>query len=80
MANENKNYFEFIDIPDGSGGTDRRHVKDAEAHVYASRQEIAALFHGDSLPGDATQFKVATTSEIIAMMEETDGGGEEEET
>ena len=55
-------------------------VKDSEAHVYASQQEIAALFHGDSLPGDATQFKVATTSEIIAMMEETEGGGEEEET
>ena len=55
-------------------------VKDSEAHVYASTSEVAALFHGDSLPGDASAFKVATTSEIIAMMEETEGGGDEEET
>lgn len=30
---DNRNYFEFIDIPDGSGGTDRRYIKDAEAQA-----------------------------------------------
>lgn len=30
MTNEKK-YFEFLDIPDGIGGTERWHAKDAEA-------------------------------------------------
>lgn len=30
MSNEKK-YFEFLDIPDGNGGTERWHAKDAEA-------------------------------------------------
>ena len=28
-----KNYFEFLDIPDGSGGSDRWHARDAEAQA-----------------------------------------------
>jgi len=31
--NEQKNYFEFIDIPDGNGGTERRYARDAEAQA-----------------------------------------------
>ena len=33
MADENKNYFEFLDIPDGSGGTERWYANDAEARA-----------------------------------------------
>lgn len=31
--NEQKNYFEFLDIPDGSGGTERWYANDAEARA-----------------------------------------------
>jgi len=31
--NEQKNYMEFLDIPDGNGGTVRWHAKDAEAQA-----------------------------------------------
>ena len=33
MADENKNYFEFLDIPDGSGNTERWYATDAEARA-----------------------------------------------
>lgn len=33
MADNNKNYFEFLDIPDGSGGTERWYATDAEARA-----------------------------------------------
>ena len=42
MADNNKNYFEFIDIPDGSGGTDRRYIKDAEAQAAIANLPSAA--------------------------------------
>ena len=43
-----KNYFEFLDIPDGSGGSDRWHAKDLEAReslagipsTYATKTEV----------------------------------------
>lgn len=47
--NEQKNYFSFLDIPDGNGGTERWHAKDAEAQAalatsvpatYATKQEL----------------------------------------
>ena len=38
-----KKYFEFLDIPDGSGGSDRWHAKDAEA---ATRDELNAAVVG----------------------------------
>ena len=43
--NEQKNYFEFIDIPDGNGGTDRRYAKDAEAQaaIQIIEEEIQQL-------------------------------------
>ena len=33
MADNNNNYFEFLDIPDGSGGTERWYASDAEARA-----------------------------------------------
>ena len=51
MADENKNYFEFLDIPDGSGGTERWYANDAEA-----RAAIEAL---------PTYASVATCESII---------------
>lgn len=33
MADNNKNYFEFLDIPDGSGNTARWYATDAEAQA-----------------------------------------------
>ena len=48
MADENKNYFEFLDIPDGSGGTERWYANDAEAraaiaNVASVAETMAAL-------------------------------------
>ena len=44
--NEQKNYMEFIDIPDGNGGTERWYAKDAEARAMikptASVAEVSA--------------------------------------
>lgn len=44
--NEQKNYFEFIDIPDGNGSTERWHARDAEARAMikptASVAEVTA--------------------------------------
>lgn len=45
MADENKNYLEFLDIPSGSGSTDRWYVKDAEAQAAIAdiEEEISQL-------------------------------------
>ena len=44
--NEQKNYMEFLDIPDGNGGTERWYTTDAEARAMikptASVAEISA--------------------------------------
>ena len=42
MANEN-NYFEFLDIPDGSGGTERWYAKDAEARAAIAQLDPASV-------------------------------------
>ena len=39
--NEEKNYFEFLDIPDGSGDTERWYATDAEAQ--ADIQDLQAV-------------------------------------
>lgn len=51
----NKNYMEFIDIPDGNGGSERWHAKDAEAQAaidelnasvpqtYATKTELSQM-------------------------------------
>lgn len=43
--NEQKNYFSFLDIPDGNGGTERWHAKDAEAQaaIQIIEEEIQQL-------------------------------------
>lgn len=50
--NEQKNYLEFLDIPNGSGGTERWHVRDEEAQAaiqalpsktYASESDCRAI-------------------------------------
>ena len=41
--NEEKNYFSFLDIPDGNGGTERWHAKDAEAQ--AAIQQLTPQTH-----------------------------------
>lgn len=33
MANETKQYAQWIDVPDGQGGLERKWLKDAEAQV-----------------------------------------------
>lgn len=38
---DNKKYFEFLDIPDGSGSTDRWYATDAEAQ--ADIQDLQAV-------------------------------------
>ena len=48
MADNNKNYFEFLDIPDGSGSTERWYASDAEAraaiaNVASVAETMAAL-------------------------------------
>ena len=42
MADNNKNYFEFLDIPDGSGGTARWYATDAEAQAAIAQIASAA--------------------------------------
>ena len=42
MANDN-NYFEFLDIPDGSGGTERWYAKDAEARAAIEQLDPASV-------------------------------------
>jgi uncharacterized protein (TIGR02145 family) len=46
MAN-NKNYLEFLDIPDGSGGTERWHAKDAEAQASIAQVASAIGYDAD---------------------------------
>ena len=40
--NEQKNYFSFLDIPNGNGGTTRWHAKDAEAQAAIQNLPSAA--------------------------------------
>ena len=46
MADEQNNYFEFLDIPDGNGGTERWYASDTEARAMikptASVAEVRA--------------------------------------
>ena len=42
MANEN-NYFEFLDIPDGNGGTERWYASDAEARAAIAQLDPASV-------------------------------------
>lgn len=42
MADNEKVYFEFIDIPNGNGGTERRYAKDAEAQAAIQALPSAA--------------------------------------
>lgn len=42
MANDNY-YFEFLDIPDGSGGTERWYAKDAEARAAIAQLDPASV-------------------------------------
>ena len=66
-----KNYFEFLDIPDGSGGSDRWHAKDAEAReslagipsTYATKDELNAAVVG------ATAAELFTFEVDIATMQ-----------
>ena len=42
--NEEKNYFEFLDIPDGSGDTERWYATDAEAQAdIQTLQAVSAI-------------------------------------
>ena len=38
---DNKNYFEFLDIPDGSGNTERWYASDAEARAAIAQLDPA---------------------------------------
>lgn len=50
MAENDKQYFQWIDLPDGAGGNTRKYVKDAEAQealagvpsIYATKAELEA--------------------------------------
>ena len=42
MADNNNNYFEFLDIPDGSGNTERWYAADAEARAAIEQLEPAS--------------------------------------
>ena len=42
MADNNNNYFEFLDIPDGSGSTERWYTSDAEARAAIANLPSAA--------------------------------------
>ena len=42
MADNNKNYFEFLDIPDDSGSTERWYAADAEARAAIEQMDPAS--------------------------------------
>lgn len=42
MADNNKKYFEFLDIPDGSGSTERWYAADAEARAAIEEMDPAS--------------------------------------
>ena len=48
--NEQRNYFEFLDLPDGNNGTERWYVSDEEARAaikpYASEADCRAIVTG----------------------------------
>ena len=48
--NEQKNYFEFLDLPDGNNGTERWYVSDEEARAaikpFASEADCRAIVTG----------------------------------
>ena len=50
--NEQKNYMEFLDIPDGNGGTTRWYAKDAEAQ--AAIQPYASVATCESIIDELT--------------------------
>lgn len=45
MADNSKKYADWIDIPDGNGGTERKYFRDAEAQAAIERleQEVSQL-------------------------------------
>lgn len=59
----NKNYFTFLDIPDGSGSTVRWHAKDAEAQ--ANIAQVAS--------GKADKSTTYTKTEVDTMFDEFAG-------
>lgn len=63
MADEQKNYFEFLDIPDGSGGSNRWYATDAEAQAAIAEieEEISTL-------DPATYASVQTCQDIISEL------------
>lgn len=60
MANEN-NYFEFLDIPDGSGGTERWYAKDAEARAAIAQLDPASVIE----VADVTQLTSAQVEGLV---------------
>ena len=60
MANEN-NYFEFLDIPDGSGGTERWYAKDAEARAAIAQIDPASVIE----VADVTQLTSAQVEALV---------------
>jgi hypothetical protein len=45
MADEQNNYFEFLDIPDGNGGTERWYASDAEARAAIAQLDPASVIN-----------------------------------
>ena len=71
-----KNYFEFLDIPDGSGGSDRWHVKDAEAQ--ASIAQVASNTYTKSEVDEmalATMFQLYVDPEDMHLKGKPTGYG-----
>ena len=63
MADEQKNYFEFLDILDGSGGSNRWYATDAEAQAAIAEieEEISTL--------DPAQYaSVQTCQDIVSEL------------
>lgn len=54
---DNKNYFEFLDIPDGSGNTERWYASDAEARAAIAQldpAEVASVAESISAASELT--------------------------
>ncbi len=66
--NEVKNYFSFLDIPDGSGGTERWHAKDAEAQaaIQVIEREIEELDPA-SVENKANKVASATSGHLAGL-------------
>ena len=57
MADNNKNYFEFLDIPDGSGSAERWYAADAEARAAIAQldpAEAASVAEGQQAIAELT--------------------------